>query len=49
MKGGGLDKKNNKPHFDKPQSRQQTPVRMPSRASQFGAGGKGRRSIPRSK
>ncbi|MCE9541210.1 hypothetical protein K8R03_01470 [Candidatus Kaiserbacteria bacterium] len=46
MKGGGFDKKNNKPHFDKPQSHQARPIRMASRAGQFG---KSRRSIPRSK
>gem|GEM_PF-5265241 len=46
MKGGGLNKKNNKAHFDKPQSSQRTPIRMASRAGQFG---KSRRSIPRSK
>jgi hypothetical protein len=39
-------KKNNKPHFDKPQSRAFTPPRISSRGNQFG---KGRRSIPRSK
>ena len=41
MKGGGFNKKNNKPHFDKPQSRAMTPVRMPSRKSQFGRGNRG--------
>ncbi len=52
MKGGGFNKKNNKPLFDKPQSRQSTPIRMQSRAGQFGKkgnAGKTRRSIPRSK
>ena len=46
MKGDGFNKKNNKPHFDKPQSHQNTPIRMASRGGQFG---KSRRSIPRSK
>jgi hypothetical protein len=41
-----MDKNNNKPHFDKPQSRGFTPPRIASRAKQFG---KGRRAIPRSK
>ena len=36
MKGGGFNKKNNKPHYDKPQSSQKTPIRMASRKGQFG-------------
>ncbi len=32
MKNNSLgNKKNNKPHFDKPQSRAKTPLRIPSR------------------
>jgi hypothetical protein len=46
MKGGGFNKDNNKPHYDKPQSRQSVPIRMQSRKMQFG---KSRRAIPRSK
>ncbi|MFA7309793.1 MAG: hypothetical protein WC050_02705 [Candidatus Paceibacterota bacterium] len=41
MKGGGFNKKNNKPHYDKPQSRAMTPPRVSARMS--------RRAIPRSK
>jgi hypothetical protein len=45
-KGGSFNNDNNKPHFDKPQSRAMTPLRIASRKGQFG---KPRRAIPRSK
>jgi hypothetical protein len=42
MKGGGFNKKNNKPHYDKPQSRAVRPIRMASRKSQFGRRSQGK-------
>jgi hypothetical protein len=45
MKGGGFDKRNNKPHFDKPQSRAFTPPRVAARmgSKQKNAGNRGKK------